>query len=115
LAFESPLKEQRQVSWDLAVLMMDGSPDSMKLLEGIFPKDLLRVLYEEKPKVVAPKNSPQPQVGQPATNFSWEKFYECLQQNYETPTLMWNETMRRELIFYIGEELNAYDVEKVII
>lgn len=57
----------------------------------------------------------QPQTpNQPAnTGYAWEKFFECLQQNYETPTLIWNGSLRYELVFAIGQELAEFDKEKV--
>jgi DnaJ family protein C protein 13 len=56
----------------------------------------------------------QPQTPQTGpAGYAWEKFFECLQQNYETPTLIWNGSLRYELIFAIGQELAEFDKEKV--
>ena len=44
-----------------------------------------------------------------SNSYNWEKFFEALQQNYETPTLIWNEALRHEMVFAIGQELAAVD------
>lgn len=52
----------------------------------------------------------------PVKHFSlsdqWEKFFQDVMDDYETPVLIWNELTRRELTFWIEEELLTFELEK---
>lgn len=47
------------------------------------------------------------------TSERWNNFFSECEKDFETPTLIWNELTRRELLFWIEEELLTFEMEKV--
>ena len=64
----------------------------------MLPRPLLKVLSETK--------------GPSSEN--WIRFFKFLLMDVEAPEIIWNDSTRRELTFWISEELATFDNERVI-
>lgn len=51
----------------------------------------------------------------PTQSEIWDKFFKGLLTDYEKVDLIWNDATRRELLFTLSEEINAFDKERVIL
>eukprot|EP01114_Cavostelium_apophysatum_P012560 TRINITY_DN2841_c0_g1_i1.p1 TRINITY_DN2841_c0_g1~~TRINITY_DN2841_c0_g1_i1.p1 ORF type:complete len:1582 (-),score=524.82 TRINITY_DN2841_c0_g1_i1:95-4840(-) len=152
LAIDSCLPDQQKISRSLVEYMVDGDPESLKLLTRMFPQDLLKVLVPtagegsssifsmlshysgdkmaeqfskfasatthqlQKLHVVTSVVDNTPTVTYSRKLFvlseRWNNFFNNVMKDYETEELIWNELTRRELVFWIEEELLTFEMEK---
>eukprot|EP01116_Phalansterium_solitarium_P021560 TRINITY_DN675_c0_g1_i2.p1 TRINITY_DN675_c0_g1~~TRINITY_DN675_c0_g1_i2.p1 ORF type:complete len:866 (-),score=336.57 TRINITY_DN675_c0_g1_i2:174-2771(-) len=106
----------RRLAGKLLQLMVDGNADSLALLGRCLPRplaDLLREPSNDAQPTTPPQLLPTQQQRHQSTAGRWEHFLEALEHGeIETPQLIWNKYMRNELMFYLGEELAAFQRDK---